>query len=204
MMAHRTLIILASVLLVGCAQLSSPPPSPDAPVAIRTPPPSNPQPQAVQQALARYDGQAVRWGGSVIGVQPEAQATLLEVQAYRLDRRGQPSGYPQSGVRFVTRVPHSSIQPYAPGQFITVAGVVSGSSVIEHYGRYVLVPMVNSTASYVWSGSGSAVTHREPEYDDYGYGHRKIRPRVHIGIGVGRGIGGRRHGRYGVGIGVDL
>jgi len=82
----------------------------------------------VQADPARYRGQALLLGGSVVAVRSHAEGSYLEVQRWELNRWGEPLELADAGDRFLV---HSrqllDADRYTPGRLVTLGGTVSGT-----------------------------------------------------------------------------
>jgi outer membrane lipoprotein len=116
-MKWRILAWLVLVLLGGCTST--------VPVLIRTPPPVELSASTVIVAPASFDGEPVRWGGTVTSVENGKTDTLIQVVARPLERGGRPRSSEASPGRFLARVP-GFLDPavYSEGRQVTVAGTL--------------------------------------------------------------------------------
>ncbi len=115
------------------------------------------------------NGDAVRWGGLVVEVEPEAERTCLQILSRPLSEIARPSARDrdQSEGRFLAcRAGFYDPEVFTRGREVTITGRVVGSterSVGEY--RYVM-PEVAADVIYLWP--------ERPEYDrlyvDYGFG----------------------------------
>lgn len=134
MLKHLAVFCLVATLL-ACAS--------PAPRAIAEAPPGDPQPDAVRSKVDSFKGQAVRWGGVVMGMQNLKDETRIEILARPLDSEGQPRSVDRNLGRFIARVPHF-IDPanYPREREVTVSGKVAGTldrTIGEHPYTYILV-----------------------------------------------------------------
>jgi outer membrane lipoprotein len=146
--------LLASALLISaCA--SAPKPVGE---AIKGSP-------GVAEALAqpaRFQGERVRWGGVIVAVENQADATLVEVVARELDERGKPASGEASAGRFIARI-KGFLDPevYARGRRFTVSGTLD-EPVTRTIGSYPYrYPVVNVDRHHLWE--------RETVASDYRY-----------------------------------
>ena len=133
---------MAGLLVAGCATV---------PEAIRTPPPDDLQPAAVRLEPERYRDAVVRWGGVIAAVHNDADETVLEIVARRLDSQGRPRDEDRSDGRFLART-SGFLDPaiYATGRELTVRGVVEGmveQPIGEYRYRY---PKLRAEQLYLW------------------------------------------------------
>lgn len=109
-----------SFLLGACAT--------DVPRPIRDSLPESPGLAQVRENPAAFQGRVVRWGGTLAGVQNQAQETILEVVDRPLERGGRPIESDRSAGRFLVRA-KGFLDPsvYANNRQVTVYGQISGS-----------------------------------------------------------------------------
>lgn len=125
-------------------------------------------PTTPRQAVSKADGQAVRWGGEIIKVEPKSASTCFEILARDLDARARPLPRDPSGGRFIAC--HQGFQDpeeFKQGREITVVGRVTGvdsGRIGEFDYRY---PHVEADAIHLWKPRHYA---RTPYYDPWGYG----------------------------------
>jgi outer membrane lipoprotein len=109
---------------------------------------------SVGEALAQplsAKGAQVRWGGVIVSVENQADATLVEVVARDLDERGKPKSDEASSGRFLARV-QGFLDPevYTRGRRFTVNGTV-GEPVTRTIGNYPYrYPVVNVDRHHLW------------------------------------------------------
>ncbi|HCS92994.1 MAG: hypothetical protein N838_02335 [Thiohalocapsa sp. PB-PSB1] len=123
-------------------------------------------------------GQAVTWGGTLVGSRNLSDFTELEVLAYPLDRCGRPrTGHDPLG-RFIVRRPgYLETADLKPGRELTASGrIIATSDGLIGAADYRF-PVLEDANPRVWSKRDAA-------------GRRAARPWVSIGVGGGRGWGG--------------
>lgn len=139
-----SLIGLLAVLVVGgCANI---PNSLDRPLA--EPPP---QPAQVQAAPDQYQGQVVRWGGTIATVENTSEGSLIEVVARPLQSDSRPQENGMSPGRFLIAT-SAFIDPevYESGKSITALGTLNGvqqRAVGEYQYPY---PILRAEAIHLW------------------------------------------------------
>lgn len=152
------------VLAGGCATTSLPP-------EIREPPSPDLSLVQVQAAPAKYAGQAVRWGGTVLEVRNLPQITEIEILSRPLAERGAPRTEGSGQGRFVAQI-SGFLDPaeYPTGRRITVAGTVAGVEtrrVGDYPYRY---PVVRVKTHRIWvDPPPDPYWHRYPYYDPWFY-----------------------------------
>lgn len=118
-MKHGSMLagLLCALLVAGCATTI--------PKEISTAPAGGPTVAEVRVDAQQFTGARVRWGGTIAGVDNQANETWVEVVARELDRSGQPRPTDRSAGRFIAII-DGFIDPalYGEGREITVAGVV--------------------------------------------------------------------------------
>lgn len=138
-----------------------------------------------RSADASVKGRDFTWGGSVLSIKNLKDHTLVEVMAYPLDAKGEPSM--GSGTRGRFLADHAGfLEPadYPNGQLITVTGPMLGykdGKVGEAEYRY---PVLQALQIKRWDG----IQARQYPY---------TKPRVNVGFGVGSG----GYSNIGIGIG---
>lgn len=158
-------VLLASLLLAGCSSIPEP---------IRKAPPSNPSLVEVRSAPERFQGEEVRWGGTIAGVENLEEQTVLEVVARDLDSSGQPRRRDASAGRFLAMV-DGFIDPaiYAVDREITVVGAITGSQRRKLGSMNYLYPEVHVEHHYLWPVREPECWDCDPFYRDpwYPYGY---------------------------------
>ena len=112
-----------------------------------------------EQAVERSVGAEVRWGGTVVQAEPQANQTCVEVLARELDNRLRPEISDRSFGRFLAcRSVFLDPEIFVNGREVTVVGRVGGfeaGTIGEFSYNY---PRVDAEAIYLW-----------PERSDYYY-----------------------------------
>ncbi len=157
-LARAAVCCLVLLALAGCAST--------VPQAIRAMPADQPTVVAARAAPEALRGSAVRWGGELIRIRNLPEHSELEILARRLDGDGEPDPDSPGEGRFIARVP-GFIDPadYAPGDRVTVAGVLDGSSE-DKVGDYPYIfPIVAAREHYRWPDPVPAASYyRYPHY----------------------------------------
>jgi outer membrane lipoprotein len=126
-------------------------------------------PTTPREAVATASGQAVRWGGEIIKVEPKAESTCFEILARELDSSARPVPRDPSGGRFIAC--HEGFQDpeeFSEGREITVVGHVTGvdhGKIGEFDYRY---PHVEADAIHLWKPRVPYMG--SPYYDPWLYG----------------------------------
>jgi outer membrane lipoprotein len=155
-------LLAAAVLLAGCA--TAPKPLQGQFSALR------PDEAAARQAA----GEAVRWGGRIVSVQPQADRSCFEIVGAPLAEGGRPRRVDQSEGRFLAcRAGFYEPQVFAEGREVTVTGHVEGVEVRKVGDYDYRYPRVAADVIYLW-----------PEYRPV-----DTRPRFYGSFGFGRGWG---------------
>jgi outer membrane lipoprotein len=115
-------------------------------------------------------GEAVRWGGEIIKVEPKADTTCFEVLARELDASARPRSRDSNDGRFIAcRNGFYDPQVFERGRDLTVIGHVTGT---DHgkVGEFdYAYPHVAADAIYLWPKR--AIYARSPYYDPWMYGY---------------------------------
>jgi outer membrane lipoprotein len=150
----RLYLLLACLALSACVGLPS---------AVRDVPVKDVSYGEASEHPERYKDVAVRWGGVIIDVDNEENATLVQVLSYPLNFYGRPQLTKPSEGRFVIKS-SEFLDPavYAKDREITVAGALEGDIQRMIGKKAVQLPLISSTAIYLW-----------PVYQNspYGYGY---------------------------------
>jgi outer membrane lipoprotein len=156
-MKNLLLVVPLGVLLASCATVPAPLQGQYAPTTPR-------------EAVTGAGGQAVRWGGEIIKVEPKAGSTCFEILARELDSSARPLARDPSGGRFIAC--HAGFQDpeeFKQGREITVVGKVTGvdhGRIGEFDYRY---PHVEADAIHLWKPRPLYVR-TQPYYDPWMYG----------------------------------
>jgi outer membrane lipoprotein len=156
----KRLLLLAplGVLLASCATVPAPLQGQFTPTTPR-------------EAVAAANGQAVRWGGEIIKVEPKSGSTCFEILARELDSNARPVPRDPSGGRFIAC--HAGFQDpeeFKQGRDITVVGHVTGidhGKIGEFDYRY---PHVEADAIHLWKPRPLYARSPYPDPWMYGYG----------------------------------
>ena len=134
--------LLSSLLLVACTSL---------PPAIKQAPAVQIGYDQVNRAIDQYQGTPVRWGGVIIDVENEENSSLVQVVFYPLDFSGRPQLHKTGEGRFVIKSAEF-VDPavYVKDKEITAAGVISGKIERTVGKRIIHVPLVTTSAIYLW------------------------------------------------------
>ena len=153
--------LLLALLLGGCAS--------QVPLAIREAPADSPSLALVRgDDTAGYQGQQVRFGGTIIETVNETDTTRLTVLGRPLSRDGEPTLSDDSSGRFIAVVPEF-LDPkvYAADRDITVTGTLLGSEAGK-VGEYdYSYPVVEATAWYLWPRETLPPYRYNPWYDPW-------------------------------------
>ncbi len=140
---------------------------------------------------ARADGARVRWGGSVIAVDPRGAETCFEVLGRDLNETARPRNTDASDGRFLAcRSGFYDPEVFKPGRDITVVGTVAGTEVRKVGEFDYTYPRLTADAVYLWPDRNRELERlRATPYlwGPYGYWP--------YGYGFGFGYYGQHHGR---------
>lgn len=115
-------------------------------------------------------GEAVRWGGEIIKVEPKADSTCFEILQRELDATARPRSRDVSDGRFIAcRSGFYDPQVFERGRDLTVVGHITG---IDHgkVGEFdYAYPHVAADTIYLWPHRPIRV--QSPYYDPWMYGY---------------------------------
>jgi len=129
-----------------------------------------------REAASAGSGQAVRWGGEIIKVEPQANQTCFEILARELDASARPFSRDPSGGRFIAcRGGFYDPEEFQRGRDITVVGQLSGSERGKVGEFDYTYPRVAADAIYLWPKRNlyARAPYYDPWYGDpfwWGYG----------------------------------
>ena len=131
-------LLLACLLLSACTGLPS---------AVENAPAMQLSYQQVSQDINNHKDTPVRWGGVIISVENQEQASLMQVVFHSLDYSGRPQLHKPGEGRFVVKSAEF-LDPaiYAKDKEITVAGVITGDIERTVGKRIIQVPLLSATA----------------------------------------------------------
>ncbi|MEO6064874.1 MAG: Slp family lipoprotein [Lysobacterales bacterium] len=127
---------------------------------------------------ARADGAKVRWGGSIIAVEPRAGETCFEVLGRELGSSARPRPTDTSDGRFLAcRSGFYDPAVFKAGRDITVVGALAGTEVRKVGEFDYSYPRVTASALYLWpERSEVIVEHRASPfffYSPFWYGYSR-------------------------------
>lgn len=153
-------LLISLFLIQGCSNL---------PINIKDAPKNDIQPHQINKDNQLYKNMPVRWGGTVIDVENEAESTRVQILLYPLGYFGRPDLTQSALGRFVT-VSKQFLDPaiYAKGVEVTVAGNVLGV-VEKKVGKTVVsIPLVAMDGHHIWPKKQDNYY----RYDTYNYNYR--------------------------------
>lgn len=176
--------LIAIVFLGGCAS--------NIPVEIRQDvTSSNPGINAVRTDFSHYEGQTVRWGGTITSVENKVSDTWVEVVGRELGSYGRPKRTDQSLGRFLVRI-EGFLDPaiYKPDRKLTVYGTVESRMVRQIDDHPYTYPLIKAQTYYLWD-----------DYDryyayDYPYGYYPYH--YYYGLNYGHYHGGHLGYHFGL------
>ena len=139
---------------------------------------SNASVDAVRIDFSRYEGQKVRWGGTIVSLENKASETWVEIVGRELGSYGRPKRLDQSPGRFLVRI-EGFLDPaiYKPDRELTVYGTVESRLVRQIDEHPYTYPLIKAQTYYLWD--------EYDRYDDryayYPYGY----PYYHYGLDYG-------------------
>ena len=143
---------ILAITLTACAT---------APEMIRTPI-KGPSVAAAVDNPDRFNGERIRWGGTILNVENRQSETWVQIIAKRLQRNGRPITASESTGRFVAKM-GGFLEPeiYKRAREITVVGTLT-KSVTQNIGKFPYqFPVVQVDALHIWE--------EIPEYEPYYY-----------------------------------
>lgn len=149
----KHLLLLLSILLSACSSM---------PTVLKNAPAMDVSLGEAINNADRYRGTPVRWGGTIIEVANETDATEIQVLYYPLDSSARPRIDKKTQGRFIVRSP-SFLDPaiYKKDSIITVTGTLKGT-VERAVGKKMLaLPLIEIGNIYLWP---------EEDYRDVYYG----------------------------------
>lgn len=137
------LVALGAALVAGCATT--------VPERIARPPSADLGVTEAQIDIAAHLGEAVRWGGTIIAVDNDADESRLEIIARPLRRDGRPQEVDTSAGRFMAVV-DGFLDPaiFIEGRDITVYGLLEGERVGRIGERDYAYPLVRAVEYQLW------------------------------------------------------
>ncbi|HET8702172.1 MAG TPA: Slp family lipoprotein [Nitrococcus sp.] len=141
------------VVLGGCAL--------QVPEAIAEEPSNNPEFAAVLAQPNSYDGDQVRWGGTITAVEHRGDDTVLVIASRALNNQGKPLADAGSQGQFMAKVNYF-LNPdvYAKGRSVTVAGTIVGSESRDIGSDPNTYPFVAVNDYYLWPEAPQATNYR--------------------------------------------
>lgn len=132
------------LLLSGCAS--------QIPLEIREPPAASPLFSQVRDDPKAYQGQPVRWGGTIVKVENRPTETWVEVLAKELGSEGRPVESDASLGRFLMKA-IGFLDPvvYRTDRRITVYGRLAGQETRKIGDLPYTYPVVQADTYYLWS-----------------------------------------------------
>lgn len=136
-------MLVLSVIVCGCASQH--------PAFLREPLPDNADFARVSADIAAHAERRVRWGGSVVRVENQAQRSVLEIVERPLNSEGRPQSLHSNG-RFLAHVA-GFLDPlvYTQGREVTVMGTVAGSEVAKIGDYEYRYPVIRVEQLYLWN-----------------------------------------------------
>jgi outer membrane lipoprotein len=157
------------LLLAGCAS------SPD---SCRKPIGESGLTPTIAAERASAIGQAITWGGTLVGSRNLADSTELEVLAFPLDGCGRPRTDDDPLGRFIVRRPgYLETAQLPPGREVTASGRIIATSEGRIGDADYRFPVLEDANPMVWDERGAS-------------GYSGVRPWISIGVGGGRGWSG--------------
>lgn len=152
-------LLINCLLLAACSHLPS---------AIENPPLYDISYGQAIQDINHYKNAPIRWGGIIVDVENEQNASLVQILFYPLSSSGRPMLDEANEGRFVIKSPQF-LDPaiYSPNTPITVAGTLTGD-IERTIGKKTLrLPLISATALHLWPSQLDSYYSR----GSFGYGY---------------------------------
>ena len=159
----KWLLFINILFLHACSNL---------PANIKNPPSVDIQFHQVLKNSSNFQNSPVRWGGTVIDVENEANETNLQILFYPLNYYGRPILNQPSSGRFIT-TSQQFLDPaiYANGTEITVVGNLQRTVEKQIGKKQVTIPVVEIEEHHIWP-KYQPNYYRPYGYYPYYYGYR--------------------------------
>ena len=144
------------------------------PANIKNPPSVDIQLHQALKNSSSFQNYPVRWGGTIIDVENEANETKMQILFYPLNYYGRPKLNKPSSGRFIT-VSKQFLDPaiYANGTSITVVGTLQGTLEKQIGKKIITVPIVSINSFHIWPQYPQNYYSPYGYYPNYyGYGYR--------------------------------
>ncbi|SEI38307.1 Slp family lipoprotein [Nitrosomonas eutropha] len=108
--------------------------------------------QLINQSIDTYKNAPIRWGGTVIEVENEADSSLMQVLFYPLDRNAYPQTNKLGEGRFAVET-SEFLDPaiFVKGAEVTITGSVKGSIERTVGNKTIHIPLITAKAIHLWS-----------------------------------------------------
>lgn len=136
------LLFCSAFLLSACTSM---------PPEIRNFPAVNTPYHLINQNVDSYKDASVRWGGTVIEVENEANSSLIQILFYPLDRNGYPQTDKSGEGRFAVET-SEFLDPaiFTKGTEVTVTGSVKGNVERTVGNKTIHIPLITAKAIHLW------------------------------------------------------
>jgi len=163
----KQFIAILFVLLTGCSSL---------PERIQQAPENDLQLRQVINAVPKYQGQHVRWGGKIIRTTHEAGLIKMVIHQFPLNRYGFPlkNRITQGNFIVQTSLPIDFTE-YQPDLLVTFSGTIDSEKKIIEKRKESYIPVIVADTVHLWpykkyDGKAYTITGMESQYRLYGYG----------------------------------
>jgi len=131
--------------------------------------------QLANQNTDSYQNTPIRWGGTVIEVENEADSSLMQVLYYPLDRDGFPQTSQTGEGRFAVKT-SDFLDPaiLKKDSKVTVTGKLTGKIERMVGNKLIRIPLITSEAIYLWPKNHDV--DRTYGYGRYPYGYFGYHP----------------------------
>lgn len=138
----KSYALVFCLLLTACSHL---------PPAIENAPLYDVSYQQAAQNITHYKDAPVRWGGVIVEVENEQNASLVQVLYYPLNGYGKPQTDETNPGRFVFKT-EKFLDPaiYSKNSLVTVAGNLAGNIDCVIGKKNLSLPLINASTIYLW------------------------------------------------------
>ncbi|WP_296594111.1 Slp family lipoprotein [Methylophaga sp.] len=130
------------VLLSGCSNI---------PKQITTAPSNDLQLNEIQGKIENFANQDVRWGGELVNVENNNDASIMQIVQYPLNHYGKPITNQSSDGRFLAKTTEF-IDPvvYKKGTLLTFTGTLNGEDSRKVDQKELIMPVLDVSSMYKW------------------------------------------------------
>ena len=158
-MGRLGIVLLSAVLLPACAS--------QIPEQTRSASSRNSPEASARAGTQRFNGEHVRWGGTIAAVEKRESQTWIEVDRCHLSNNGMPGKSHREG-QFLARL-EGNVDPamYARGRHLTVVGDLENENSGAIDGYAYQQPVVNVEMHHLWASLSEGRNTVGAEYGAY-------------------------------------